>query len=119
MAKGLCCAAVAAGDLGKSLRVIVHKKYGTTGERCGVCEIVRSCTDPQKRVFRFKFLPIGDCGILGKTCKISDAMVAQYNASRTEAAGHPVLTYNGTGRNIFAPWPTERPSLPYTLPLAP
>jgi hypothetical protein len=119
MAKGLCCAAAAAGDLGKSLVVSIHKKDGSISRRCGVCEVAPSCRDPQKLVFRFKFLASADCGLAaaGK-CTPTAAQIAQYDAARIEAAGHPVLTYNGAGGNVFAPYTPARVPAGYTLPLS-
>lgn len=92
--KGICCAAQAAGDLGKPLVVTIHRKDGSTYQRCGTCEVAPSCRNPQKLVFVFRFLANAACGILGATkCTPNAAGVAQYNAERGRAisAGQPVL----------------------------
>ena len=94
--KGLCCAAQAAGDLGKPLLVTIHKKDGTNTQRCGVCEVVPSCRNPQTAVFAFRFLKSAVCGLLGSgTCKPSAAGIAQYSQQRTlEAAGTEPTRYS-------------------------
>jgi len=121
MAKGLCCAAQAAGDLGKPLIVTIHKRDGTTSQRCGVCEIAPSCRDPQKLVFRFSFLKGIDCHLAGGACAPTAAGIAQYNAERGAAiaAGQVPLAYQYPvtpgGAITFAPRPPA--GAPYTLPL--
>lgn len=87
MAKGLCCAAQAAGDLGKPIIITVHKKDGTTVQRCGTCEIVPSCRNQAIKVFAFRFLHSIDCGLFGAAkCKPSAQGEAQYNLERARAS---------------------------------
>lgn len=86
MAKGLCCQVQADGRLGFPIEVTIHKKDGSTIQRCGVCEVAPSCSDPQKKVFRFRFLKNMVCGIMGGTaCGPTPAGIAQYGAQRTAA----------------------------------
>jgi hypothetical protein len=117
MPKGLCCMAARAGDLGKTLKVDIHNKMtgAIIGQRCGVCEIGPTCKNPQVLGFRFRFLASEKCGLPGK-CMITPAYVTQYNANRTEAAGHPVYQYNGTGKNIITPYTPPDVPIAYTLP---
>lgn len=126
MAKGLCCEAQAAGDLGKPLVIDVVRKDGTHTERCGVCEVVRSCKDQTKKVFAFRFLPAGVCGIGAKKCLPTAAGIAQYDAAaRQMAAGTERTEYipieTGTNGRVTGfrgmPIPGAHPT-PYRLPLA-
>jgi len=121
--KGLCCAAQAQGDLGKPLIVTIHKKDGTTSQRCGVCEVAPSCRDPQKVVFQFKFLKGVDCHLAGGSCQPTAAGIAQYNATRSQASvsgevpdlyQYPALP--GAGPIVFTPRPPR--GAPYQLPLS-
>jgi hypothetical protein len=116
MAKGLCCAAAAAGDLGKALVVHMRNSCGVTTERCGVCEIGPTCQNPQKLGFRFRLLPSADCGLAGRKCAVTPAMIAQYNANRTEPSGHAVFDVSGTGTNTFTRFAPPRTPAGYTLP---
>lgn len=118
MAKGLCCAAQAAGDLGKPLVITVTHKDGTTSERCGVCEVVPSCKHPQKAVFAFRFLAKNICGLLGgKACTPTAAGIAQYTRDRTvAAAGREVTEYAVANGNVFRPRPIPGGATPYALP---
>jgi hypothetical protein len=84
--KGLCCAAQQAGDLGKPLIVTMHKKDGTTFQRCGTCEVGPSCQNPQKLVFKFRLLQSADCHLPSGSCKPTAAGIAQYNRERSIAA---------------------------------
>jgi hypothetical protein len=88
MAKGLCCLAQANGDLGKPLRIVVQTKSGTS-ERCGVCEVVQSCSTqtskPPHPVFRFRFLAGGECDLTTGKCLPTTAGIAQYNTERARA----------------------------------
>lgn len=109
--KGICCAAQAAGDLGKPLVITVHRKDGTTYQRCGTCEIVPSCRTPQKRVFAFRFLASADCGIVAAKCGPTAAGIAQYNAEvgRARVAGQPSLleqapTFPASGLPLGSPY---------------
>jgi hypothetical protein len=124
--KGVCCAAQAAGDLGKPLIVIVHHKDGTTSQRCGTCEVRPSCTNPQKLVFAFRFIKSLACGLAGaKSCAPTSAGIAQYNAERAKVATTAELTTHGytiapgTGAVSFPvytrPAGSPAPS-PYVLP---
>lgn len=93
MAKGLCCQIQAQGGLGRPIQLSIRKKDGTTVERCGVCEVGPSCSNPQKTVFRFRFLASRVCGIAGtSSCQPTPAGIAQYNTARTQAStlGSPV-----------------------------
>jgi hypothetical protein len=121
--KGVCCAAQAAGDLGKPLVVTLHKKDGTLATRCGVCEVRPSCSNPQKLVFAFRFLKSVACGLPGASqCKPTAAGIAQYQAERTAAASTPQGAFIETPTlptgATFAPYtrPTGSTWLPYTLP---
>jgi hypothetical protein len=122
MAKGLCCAAQAAGDLGKPLIVHTHHKDGSVGpDRCGVCEVGPSCSNPQRVVFKFRFLKPADCHLASGSCKPTSAGIAQYNAERgrVSVSGETPLLYQYPvapgGRIVFTP---EAPAgAPYTLPL--
>jgi hypothetical protein len=105
--RGVCCAAQAAGDLGKPLIVTVHFKNGTVGQRCGVCEIRPSCSNPQKLVFAFRFLTGLACGLATTKCAPTQAGIAQYNATAT-AAGT-------TGQQSFAESGTPPTFLPVSL----
>lgn len=120
MPKGLCCAAQAAGDLGKPLVVTVALKTGGTTTRCGVCEIVPSCKNPQKTVFAFRFLKKQECGLPGTACAVTPAGLAQYTAQQgTAAAAGPVgaFTVGGTaGAVTLTPTAGFLGGLPYTLP---
>jgi len=123
MPKGLCCAAQQAGDLGKPLIVNVHRKDGSVVQRCGTCEIVPSCRDQAKMVFRFSWIPSAICNLVAAVCKPTPAGVAQYNTARgqlaigseatgyLEAYGGSPAAYTFTGRAL----PPGRP--PYALPL--
>ena len=117
MAKGVCCAAQQAGDLGKPLIVNVRTANGVT-TRCGVCEIRPSCRDPQKLVFAFRFLKGLACGLATTKCGPTAAGIAQYNATAT-AAG---TTGQQSGQqsftdvnNVFNPVSI---GAPYTIPLS-
>lgn len=94
MAKGLCCAAQAAGDLGKPLVIDVVTKTGIH-QRCGVCEVVPSCRNPNKRVFAFRFLKNIACGLAGRaSCTPTAAGIAQYTAQiPLAAAGREITEY--------------------------
>ena len=118
--KGLCCFAQRQGDLGKPLLITVHKKDGTTSQRCGVCEVVPSCRDPQKRVFAFRFLKAMVCGLPGKTaCTPSAAGVAQYTAQRPIAATGGERTEFVLGpTGTFTPQNIVGGGAPYSLPLS-
>lgn len=105
--KGLCCAAQAAGDLGKPLVINVRHKDGTTSQRCGVCEVIPSCRDPQKLVFAFRFLKAIACGLAGAAkCGPTPTGIAQYNAARSVAATTGFAPFEGVAL----------PIRPYTLP---
>jgi hypothetical protein len=114
MPKGICCAAQAAGDLGRPLIVNVVHKNGTTTQRCGVCEVRPSCSNPQKLVFAFRFLKSIACGLAGATkCTPSSAGIAQYNAERTAAAAAPQTVFS----DVIPIVSTGRAGgSPYTLP---
>jgi hypothetical protein len=116
MAKGLCCAAQAAGDLGKPLIITVHHKDGTTTRRCGVCEVVPSCRDQSKLVFAFRFLKSMVCGIPGaKQCVPTAAGITEYRAQVPLArAGRELLEYTVSPSNVFSPGRVN--GVPYTLP---
>src|SRR5216684_524618 len=87
MAKGICCQLQAEGHLGQPIQLTIHKKDGTTTQRCGVCEVRPSCSNPQKLVFAFRFLKSAICGIAGvSSCKPTAAGTAQYSAARQAAA---------------------------------
>ncbi len=122
--KGLCCAAQAAGDLGKPLVLtLTHKTgplAGQTYQKCGVCEIAPSCSDQTKMVFRFRFLPGSTCGIAGaSSCKPTPTGVAQYNAARLSLAAAPAtVEYGVTGLNIFTGRPLPARGTTYSLPLS-
>lgn len=119
MAKGICCAAQAAGDLGRPLVVMVHRKDGTTYERCGTCEVRPACNNPQKRVFAFRFLPSGACGLAASKCMPTAAGIAQYEREVTAsaAAGQGVLSYSATTPPTFIPVPRGAIApAPYRLP---
>lgn len=114
MAKGLCCLAQQRGDLGKPIVVVLHHKNGQTSQRCGVCEVVPSCRNPQKRVFAFRFLKNLVCNLPGKAhCEPTQAGIAEYQQQiPIAAAGRETLDY-------FAPTlaPTARSGMyPYSLP---
>lgn len=117
MGSGLCCAAQAAGDLGKPLIVTVHKKDGSTVQRCGVCEVVPSCRHPQVLVFAFRFIKSMACGIAGRTsCKPTAGGIAEYRAQIPIAArGAEAIAYYDPSLQTRALPPTGR--APYTLPL--
>jgi hypothetical protein len=122
MAKGLCCAAQAAGDLGKPIVIVVHKKDGSTTERCGTCEIVPSCRNQTVKVFAFRFLASADCGLAAAKCKPSAAGEAQYNLERARASSGlereaytPVYS-NGTSRITGVRPLRAIPGRPYMLP---
>jgi hypothetical protein len=117
--RGVCCAAQAAGDLGKPLVVDVHTASGIK-QRCGVCEVRPSCHNPQKLVFAFRFLKNAACALPGTAhCAPTAAGIAQYNAERTAAArtGQIPLYEHHNGAVTFAPYahPGIAPS-PYQLP---
>lgn len=126
MAKGLCCAAQAAGDLGKPLIVTFHHHDPTTGailgtayQRCGVCEVGPSCSNPQKTVFKFRLLHNNACGLPSKAkCPVTSAGIAQYASERSAAATRPqvpVAVNPATGAFTFG---TLSPTAaPYTLPV--
>jgi len=119
--KGVCCAAQAAGDLGKPIVLTLRKKDGTTYQRCGTCEVGPSCHNPQKIVFLFRFLPNGACGIAGTThCQPTAAGIAQYNATRSSAAAAPqarVFYSVGPSGNIgFQTGSVVPGETPYSLP---
>ena len=122
--KGLCCAAQAAGDLGKPLVLtLTHRTgplAGQTYQKCGVCEVAPSCSDQAKLVFRFRFLPGGTCGIAGAgTCKPTPTGVAQYNAARATLATTPAsLDYYVTGTNVLTGRPLPARGTTYSLPLS-
>lgn len=110
MAKGICCALQAQGNLGKPIQLTIHKADGTTIQRCGVCEVRPSCSNPQKKVFAFRFLKSVVCGIAGSSkCTPTAAGITQYNSARTQAAtsgsalevedtaGYPTLPIPGLG----------------------
>lgn len=118
--KGLCCAAQAAGDLGKPLLITVHHKDGTTSERCGVCEVVPSCKNQAVPVFAFRFLKGIACGIPGGSCKPTAAGVAQYrNQIPIAAAGREIDLYSVATRAgkdyLGGPARIALPA-PYSLP---
>lgn len=115
--KGVCCAAQAAGDLGKPLVISIHKKDGTVTQRCGVCEIRPSCSNAQKLVFAFRFLKGAACGLLGASkCTPSAAGIAQYNATATSAATVAQSAFTELNPPVtFAPY-TGGPRLPYAIP---
>ena len=112
--KGICCAAQAAGDLGKPLVIVVHRKDGSTYQRCGTCEVAPSCRAPQKLVFVFRFLKSAACGLVGATsCGPTAAGIAQYNAERGVA--------RSVGQSVLAELPPSFPATgrigsPYLLP---
>ncbi len=121
MAKGLCCAAQAAGDLGKPLLVTIHHKDGTQSQRCGVCEVVPSCKHPQNRVFAFRFLHANVCGLTAAKCQPSAAGIAQYTreigVARAAGEATEYIPSNGAGRPItFTPRAILGTHVPYTLP---
>ena len=114
--KGICCAAQAAGDLGKPLVVTIHRKDGTTREACGVCEVVPSCRNPQKLVFAWRFLKGLACGLAGAThCTPTAQGRAQYENERTAAAARgqtPLIDVTGIPTYTLPHMPT----VPYLLP---
>ena len=115
--KGLCCAAQAAGDLGKPLVVQITKKDGTTTQRCGVCEVRPSCSNQAKLVFAFRFLASAACGLVGASkCAPTQAGLTQYNTERQVAMtiGQIPLTDAPSLPTYTGPRVTTRP---YTLPL--
>ena len=115
--KGVCCAAQAAGDLGKPLIVSVTTSTGLVKQRCGVCEVRPSCSNPQKLVFAFRFLKSVACGLLGTAkCTPTAAGIAQYNATATQAATVAQSAFTESGiPPVFAPY-TGGPRLPYAIP---
>jgi hypothetical protein len=131
MAKGLCCQLQADGLLGREVQLTIHKKDGTTVDRCGVCEVGPSCSNPQKDVFRFRFIPSAVCNIPGTSaCTPTPAGIAQYQAARTAArtTGSPIEVQDvGALSGIGARPPARYSTLPvpgsggarrvtYTLP---
>lgn len=124
--KGVCCAAQAAGDLGKPLIVNVKHKDGSITQRCGTCEIRPSCSNQAKLVFAFRFIKSLACGLAGAThCAPTAAGQAQYNTERAKVATAAELTALGytlaptTGAVAFAPYtrPAGAPApTPYVLP---
>ena len=122
MAKGLCCAAQAAGDLGKPLIVTVRRRDGTTFQRCGVCEVRPSCSNPQKLVFAFRFLKRLVCGLPGGATKCGPTAqgVAQYQSQiPVAAAGGQFTAFGPDIRETpqFEFPPTMIPGgVPYQLP---
>lgn len=122
MAKGLCCAAQAAGDLGKPLIIQVHRKDGTITQRCGVCEVVPSCKHPQNRVFAFRFLASDVCELTAASCAPTAAGVAQYQRERVIAAPGGArettayITGGGDGRPITLTPRALTRDTPYLLP---
>jgi hypothetical protein len=120
MAKGLCCAAQAAGDLGKPLVVTIHRKDGSTYERCGVCEVQPSCRNPGKLVFAFKFLASAACNLpTAVHCAPTAAGTAQYNAQVSAAAQAGQLSYRDVYPATFPPSGyNPPPGVPYKLPLS-
>lgn len=113
--KGLCCEAQRRGDLGKPLVILIHHRDGSTTERCGTCEVVPSCANPQKRVFRFKFIPSADCNLPGKKkCMPTGAGVSEYEQQIPLAAsGRETLFYDPA--RIWAAQRIASPA-PYRLP---
>jgi hypothetical protein len=104
MPAGLCCAAQAAGDLGKPLIVnVVSKSTGQTTQRCGVCDIVPSCKNPNKTVFSFRFLKKQDCNLAGGKCTPTAAGIAQYNTQIPIAAAAGEAFAYTTPLNILSP----------------
>jgi hypothetical protein len=123
MAKGLCCAAQKAGDLGKPLVVTVHNKCGGATQRCGVCEVGPSCQNPQKLVFKFRFLKSIDCNLTAGSCQPTQAGIAQYNAERGRASVSgeipSIYQYPITPGGAITFTPEGRlPGAPYQLPLS-
>jgi hypothetical protein len=124
--KGVCCAAQAAGDLGKPIIVVLHNKDGTVKigsdgqpeKRCGTCEVRPSCRNPQKLVFAFRFLQSLACGLAGtKSCQPTSAGIAQYNAERTAAASTGQVVYDESGTPIqIVPVVPRTVGRPYQLP---
>lgn len=114
MAKGLCCAVQAQGGLGKPIQLTIHNKDGSTTQRCGVCEVAPSCSNPQKRVFRFRFLKGIVCGLAGAgKCGPTPAGVAQYaNARATAAATGSAIEYEDTQTGPGITFAGPYPSLP-------
>jgi len=85
MAKGLCCQVQADGHLGDPIQITVKHKDGTTSQRCGVCEVRPSCSNPQKKVFGFRFLKAAICGLASTGgCTPTPAGIAQYSRVRTQ-----------------------------------
>ena len=85
--------------------VTVALKTGGTTTRCGVCEIVPSCKNPQKTVFAFRFLKKQECGLPGTACAVTPAGLAQYTAQQgTAAAAGPVgaFTVGGTAARLLS-----------------
>jgi hypothetical protein len=122
--KGVCCAAQAAGDLGKPLVVTIHKKDGTLSQRCGVCEVRPSCSNAQKLVFAFRFLQSAACGLFGGSkCSPTAAGIAQYDSQVRAAAtaGQSAFVESplvpGPGAT-FTPYTPLNSTRPYTLPLS-
>lgn len=118
MAKGLCCAAQTAGDLGKPLIVNIRKKDGTMTQRCGVCEVVPSCRNPQKLVFAFRFLASAVCGLAGaRKCTPTTAGIAEYRTQIPIAAGgRELLEYNVANGNVFQQRTIPGGGRPYMIP---
>ena len=119
MAKGLCCAAQAAGDLGKPLIVnVVSTLTGLTTQRCGTCDVVPSCRNPNKLVFSFRFLKKQDCNLVGGKCVPSAAGIAQYNAAIpiAAAAGEPSAYLVGPLNALTAQAIPAARRIAYTLP---
>lgn len=118
--KGLCCAAQAAGDLGKPLLVTVHHKDGTTSTRCGTCEVVPSCRNQAVPVFAFRFLKSAVCGLTAASCAPTAAGVAQYRSQQAIAArGGELLEYPVTtigGRDVLGAARRIALPAPYSLP---
>jgi hypothetical protein len=119
---GFCCEMQARGLLGHADIITITKKDGTRSQRCGVCEIGPSCSNPQKLVFKFRFVASADCGLIAGTCKPTEAGIAQYNRDRVEPAGHTVVrrtpaTPGLGGTYTFPTVTTPRLPVGYTLPL--
>jgi hypothetical protein len=97
MAKGLCCQAQARGVLGAPLLINVRLKSGVQVQRCGVCEIAPSCQNPQKPVFRFRFLKGQDCNLTSGRCIPTPTGVAQYQSLGTSPNLATLGTWTGPG----------------------
>ena len=114
--KGLCCLAQQNGDLGKPLSVTVTRKDGSSFQRCGVCEVRPSCSNPSKLVFAFRFLKGAACGLLGGSkCGPTPQGVQQYNTARSSAPQGPQIVYSDLpSLPMLNPQPAGR--IGYTLP---